>query len=335
MINIRPIVTSRALIVCRFALILSTFFVMVVTATRCAAGDDQQIRPADQIWLVDSRHLSYGSAACDENIAFEFQQYAGDCQWNSHDEKAFLATQHECERTLIYVHGNRVGPGEVQQRGLQVYRALIAQAREHRQSLRFVIFSWPSTRTRGILRDARLKATRSDPAAYYLAYLLRRIDPEVKVSLTGYSLGARIITGGLHILAGGDLDGWELSGPVHARRKPMCVVLMTAALNDDWLEPDAHHSRVLSQVESMLLLNNHCDAAMRHYGALARCGSSSALGYRGVASLSALGAEAKKIQQLDVCCDIGHSHDFMLYLFNPSLMSLAWESLNCGQLDEP
>ena len=338
-------VTGRALIARRFAIMLSTFVAMHVTATICAADDDQQIRPADQIWLVNSRHLPYGSAACDENIAFEFQQYADACQWNSKDKEAFHATQHQCEQTLIYVHGNRVGPRDVQQRGLQVYRALIDQADEQQQSLRFVIFSWPSTRIRGVLRDARLKAARSVPAAYYLAHLLRRIDPEVKVSLTGYSLGARVITGGLHILAGGELDGLELGGreqgereqgePVHPGRKPMCVVLMTAALNDYWLEPDAYHSRTLSQVESLLLLNNHCDAAMKHYGTIERCGSPLALGYRGVASYSALGTEAKKIQQYDVCCHIGRSHDFMLYLCNPKLMSLVWESLNCNQLVEP
>ena len=342
-IEIRPSgmsrVTGRTLIARRFALMLSTFVATHVIATMCAADDAQQIRPADQIWLVNSRHLPYGNAACDENITFEFQQYADACQWNSKDKEAFHATQHQCEQTLIYVHGNRIGPCDVQQRGLQVYRALIDQADEQ-QSLRFVIFSWPSTRIRGVLRDARLKAARSDPAAYYLAHLLQRIDPEVKVSLTGYSLGARVITGGLHILAGGELDGLELGEreqgePVHPGRKPMCVVLMTAALNDYWLEPDAYHSRTLSQVESLLLLNNHCDKAMKRYGAIERCGSPWALGYRGVASYSALGTEAEKIQQYDVCCDIGKSHDFMLYLYNPKLMSMVWKSLNCDQLVEP
>ena len=300
------------------------------------AGDATPVRPVDGIWLVDTRHLPYCDVGCEQTHAFDYEQYESDaCDWIHADRQSFKATDRQTTRTIVYVHGNRVGPCEVRRRGLLVYESLIAQADEDQEDLRFVIFSWPATQVRGPLRDVRLKAARSDPAAYYLARLLEQIDPEVKVSLVGYSFGARVITGSLHLLGGGELGGLVIDDAAPDARNPMCVVMMASAMGDDWLEPNGYHGLALSQVDQMLLLNNRCDPVMKRYHHVGAFGSPSALGHCGVSSISAIGAAADKIRQIDVGHDIGRSHDSMLYLGSPTLMGPTWQFLNCGAFGQP
>ena len=111
-------------------------------------------------------------------------------------------------------------------------------------------------------------------------------------------------------------------------RMPVRVVLMTSALHDHWLEPGQYHGRALSQVDRMLLLNNSCDPGMKWYHLVERYCHPYALGRWGVASLVALGDDQFKIDECDVCEQLGSSHDFMNYLDSPHYMSLAWTYLS-------
>jgi hypothetical protein len=79
----------------------------------------------------------------------------------------------------------------------------------------------------------------------------------------------------------------------------------------------------LTSVDRMLLLNNSCDRALKWYPLIDRCRRPQALGRNGIARC-ALGAEAQKVVQRDVCCEIGRVHDFQNYLCRPSLMAQAW-----------
>jgi hypothetical protein len=102
------------------------------------------------------------------------------------------------------------------------------------------------------------------------------------------------------------------------------AVLMTAALDNDWLLPGRFHGRALSQVDRMLLLNNPCDRALKWYPWIDRCRKPQALGRFGVASHSALGDDRRKIAQRDAGHLLGKVHDFNRYLACPTLMAQAW-----------
>ena len=90
-----------------------------------------------------------------------------------------------------------------------------------RRRIRFVIFSWPSSKVSGgLLNDVRVKAARTGPAGCQLAWLIDQMPAETPLSLVGFSFGARIITGGLHVLAGGSLGGSMQSDRARASRSP-------------------------------------------------------------------------------------------------------------------
>ena len=165
-------------------------------------------------------------------------------------------------------------------------------------------------------------------AGWQLAWLVDQMDAESSIGMIGFSFGARVITGALHVLGGGQLDrmSWPVRPP--ADRGKIRTVLMTAALDDDWLLPGHYHGLAPSQVERMLLLNNSCDRAMKWYHMINRCRHPTALGRWGIPSSWLLGADARKIDQCDVCSQLGQIHSFQSYLGCPDLMRQTWWHLS-------
>ena len=90
--------------------------------------------------------------------------------------------------------------------------------------------------------------------------------------LLAHSFRPRIVTGALHLLGGGAIDGQKLEPRVHAERQPSQVALMVAALDNDWLLSGHYHGQAMSQVSAMLLENNGCDMLLKRYSVLS-CGN--------------------------------------------------------------
>lgn len=294
------------------------------TAESCQTA----LRPQDQVWIASTR----GQGEPCQRMALRFlrcRPAAGRhaVTWQSANPGAFLEETSAARQTVFYVHGNLVSRSEARRRTQAVYRSL----RRHLEDefpLRLVGLSWPTNRIRGtMLKDVRVKAARARPASFQLARLVDKMDPETPIGMIGFSFGARVVTGALHLLGGGRLGGAALQQRVHAERLPVRVVLMASALDDDWLLPSRYHGRALSQVDRMLLLNNDCDRAMRWYRLTDRCRRPEALGFRGLAGFGRLGAARAKIQQRDVCCEVGRQHDFLHYVHHAGLMRQTWSCL--------
>ena len=288
---------------------------------------DESVRPQDQIWLIGTGQANSCWPCDDYRPPLKYFRLVGHRHWHRSNMEAFLAEDRSTALTLFWVHGNRVDPILARRRGLAVYRALVAASHDERP-IRFVIFSWPSTKVRGQLFDIRLKARLSSPAGCQLAWVVDNIAPETPIGMIGYSFGARVITEALHVLGGGRVCDVRLRERKHPERRSVRVVLAAAALGDDWLLPGYKHGKALSQVERMLLLNNHCDWVIRWYQLVERRDRSQALGRNGMASIEALGDDACKIEQFDVYDHLGRSHDVSLYINCPHLMSNAWSTLS-------
>src|SRR5690606_32277769 len=120
--------------------------------------------------------------------------------WHRADAATLLAHDDPARPTVIFVHGNRFSADDAITSGWQAYHALTRCASD--QPVRFVIWSWPSDKQGGPIRDARTKSSRTLVEGYYLARLMTRIQPEVSTGIVGYSFGSRVALGAVH-LAGG------------------------------------------------------------------------------------------------------------------------------------
>jgi hypothetical protein len=314
---------------CAAVLAVSTVVAGIMSADALASAPPANvysngIRAQDEIWLVNVRPLcgSCDPAALAKDVQVETFVATGDggrrC-WQQSDVGS-LASANSATPTVIFVHGNQISPGDAKQQGLALYRRMV-WASSSPTPIRYVIFSWPSSKIPGLLRDVRVKALRTRPAGCQLAWLIDQLPGDEPLELIGFSYGARIITGALHILGGGDLGGLALASRQHPDRQPVNAVLFAAALNSDWLCPGHYHGQAMTQVNRMMLLNNCNDVAMEYYRFSTTCGDPQALGLCGPTCIDAAGAA--KIRQRDLSRWVDQ-HDLMCYVCAPGVAADFW-----------
>lgn len=302
--------------------------------TGLASADDQGqvfscgIRLQDKIDLINVRNVC---GVCNPDVLRDritVEDYAichdvGNRCWQPSDLPSFFNFDPHVP-TVIFIHGNQISPADAKCQGLDAYRRIILQG-EQAPPIRFVIFSWPSSKINGLLRDVRVKAARTGPAGYQLAWLIDHMPAETPISLAGFSFGARIITGGLHILAGGTLGGsMQLAEREHPTRPSMSVFMMASALHSHWLGEGQYHGLAMSQVSQMCLINNCKDRAMVYYDFIEPgMGGPQALGLCGPTCISR--ENARKIFQRDVSCYVGADHELARYMCAPGDTGLFWQ----------
>lgn len=314
--------------------LLAACWLLVVTSQTQASdalfAPPEQAKPTREILLVNSRPLG---TACQAKLMREKLvcqrleiNEAGNSTWES------VPWQHAADSTadtptVIYVHGNRIEPGEDVFRGMKVYRSLV-KAKSARQPLRFIIWSWPSTPIKGPIKDVHVKAARTRPAGWQLAWFLDQMPADANVSILGYSFGARVVSGSLHLLGGGHLGNLRLAERAHPERQPIRVGLIAPAYDADWLQPGHYHGRAVSQMERLLLVTNQRDPAMRLYHFSVERGRIHALGKEGIAEPYRMGAANRRISRIDVSDTVGRSHALGDYLAASGKMRTLWHKLH-------
>lgn len=298
------------------------FVYLMICAAALASGAQAfagGIRPQDDIVLVNVRPVG---SCCDTGTLAETAQFeayinceSGGRRWQQASLES-LTSADPSVSTIVFVHGNRLTNWDAKCEGLAAYRRIANQASD--APIRFVIFSWPAAQISGPLKDVRVKALRTRPAGCQLAWLVDQLPAETPVTLVGFSYGARIATGALHILGGGSLGGMTVSLQ-HPDRQPMNAVLLAPALNSDWLCPGHYHGHAMSMVNQMVLVNNCEDMAMKYYHFSTTCGRPQALGYCGPTCIDPAGAS--KIVELNVARYVGREHDLFCYLSAPGVVS--------------
>ncbi len=282
-----------------------------------AVEPEEDSAPArDRILLISTRAVGLRCNSEAMTAGLRYEEYSlGDQSggaWRQLSASEAAAQLDQPMPTVVYVHGNRVASGMDKSVGLSFYRTLAA--RKHGDApLRFVIWSWPSTRIPGPVRDYEVKAARTLPAGWQLAWTIDRLPVETPLALVGYSYGARVVTGALHLLAGGRMNELALSSRVHPQRPPIRTALLAAAVDAQWLRPGGFQGLALRQVDEMLLVNNQRDPAMRFYR-ISPVGQGRPLGYAGLSSMGGLGPLAARVRSVDVTDAVGRHHALGEYL---------------------
>jgi hypothetical protein len=286
-----------------------------------------RVRDEDQVWLVSTRHLGCAIGG-KYQPSFQIWRYEKGL-WQPRTEADFFAEDSADLVTPIYVHGNQIDAGLASSYGLSFYFELVGKL-DVEPPARFVIWSWPSDQIKGPLKDVRAKADRSDIDAYYLACFLARMKPEVRVGLLGYSFGARIISGAMHLAGGGLLLGQSLSP---APRPQFRVAMWAAAEHNHWYLPGQFHSEALAAAEAWFITINCCDPILARYRHLDKCGDPVAVGFAGIYGRNLLPADVNaRIEEVNVSNIIGSNHNWRLYLYSLYIQNrtrdyLLWHEL--------
>ncbi len=296
------------------------FLPALAFAVPCAAAEE----PSSHLWLISTRAAPRCGSIDSAKEHLGYWRLEDDCQWAKSDAEGFLDPSENSLPTTIFVHGYGLRECEAVSAGWALYRRI--ECNQADRPHRFVIFSWPSNRIRGTrFRDLRTKAALCDVQSYYLASCLRDVGPEVPIDLVGYSFGARVVTGALHLLAGGQVAGRSLPEINETDRPlvedqpqpPRRAVLIAPALDADWLAPGRRNGRALEEVRRVLIVRNPRDPAMKWYALLDRRRRPRALGFSGPTG----GVETGRVETINVSRSVGRDHDWFRYLRAPALNS--------------
>ncbi len=277
------------------------------------AANSSSQTASDQILLVSTRRLGTRCDAQAMAHGLHCERREPDGRWVHQSWDATLAQFATPLPTVIYVHGNRVDSGGDKSHGLDFYRWLAARTNSE-PPLRYVIWSWPSSQIRGRLKDYEVKAARTTPCGWQLAWAIDQMPASTPLAIVGYSYGARLTTGALHLLGGGRMGSLQLAPRANPQRPPLRAALVAAAMDAHWLRPGGFHGQALSQVDNLLLVNNRQDPAMRFYPLSPVGHRMPALGYAGPTGRAALGEYADRIQSIDMTGSVGRHHALSEYL---------------------
>ena len=288
-----------------------------------------QTQAQDDIWLISTRQIGTTCTNQAMQRGLDCRTLVKDSQgepaWKTADWRELTEPARACQ-TIIYVHGNRVVSGYDRVEGLNVYRSF-QKHRTFAGPVRFIIWSWPSEQISRPIKDYLVKAQRTNPVAWQMAWFLDKLPNETPLSMVGYSYGTRVICGASHLLAGGRIGPLKLGKRLHANRPPARAALMAAAFDANWLQPGKFYSRTMSKLEHVVLGTNKLDPAMRFYHLSNGRGHMDALGKFGLHKPRTLGAALSRVRRIDYTQAVGRSHVIDDYLNAGSQMQAMWREL--------
>lgn len=98
--------------------------------------------------------------------------------------------------------------------------------------------------------------------------------------MIGYSFGARVATGALHLLGGGRMER-HVSSEDPVQGAEIRVGLIAPAIESLWLAQRGYHGLATKNMASMTLLYNRRDAVLKRYWLLEKVRRETALGFSG------------------------------------------------------
>jgi hypothetical protein len=297
-----------------------------LTATASAAAPPCCAARDDDFWYIKTYCVPRGRLSEGHRRSYSVQRRAANGAWQTSSADQFFATMADGRTTVFYVHGHRYDEQDAMQSGLTIYNGLVQPSPASPPPIRYVIWKWPSEKSALPMRDARIKTAVAHYEAYKLGWFLGPVPP-ARLGFVGFSLGPRLITGALHLLAGGALHGQMLGAHYQHWTR---TVLWAAALHNYWLAPGRLHGRAIYSCDAMLNLYNCCDPVLKHYPRV-EPERAEALGYTGMPG-SWLGGWAPRFRQRNVCGETRWLHATRNYYNSPSVMAstrqyLLWNAV--------
>ena len=190
------------------------------------------------------------------------------------------------------------------------------------QPLQVIYFYWPSFKkiSLTVQCDVNQLGRQAARNGYYLAELIQHIPRECPTCLIGHSHGTRLIASGMHLMAGGSIQGiGHRFAQTDGRR--IRSVFLASAIDHDWLNPGQKYDRALCSIECLLNLTNERDGALRIYPLRLPLIAKRALGLRGLTSSDRyqLGPISHKVLDYSIANVIGREHLWPFYFRQPQL----------------
>ena len=287
-----------------------------------------------EIFEVSTRHLPGRF----RSINFECPNVAvarwTGAQWGQSTVEAALPETDNGMVSIIYVHGNFM------ERNNALTRVRIIDSHLRRATnrpYRLIMLSWPSQREQKPLRDVLANNEAAECESLYVAWMLNKLRLHSQVSLLGFSFGAKAVTGGLHLDAGGTLPGFTpIQTSPNIGAQAYRLGLVAPAIDRQWLQVNGRHNMALANVDGLINLYNSKDPILRRFRILDRISRPIAAGFAGIETarktrITSPLAGQPRVQQYDCGSVIGTTHSEKSYYgecpyFQNLIRHILWEN---------
>lgn len=270
-------------------------------------------------WIVSARRCDEMQLVngCRDCLEFFYGNGQTPLQRATWDE--FFNTLQPATPVSFFIHGSFINwqgaVVEAHQTALWI-RSAVPNA-----PVRVVYFTWPSDVNIPYLLpiDVNILGQRSSNYGFHLAHLVGQLKREQPVTLVGHSHGGRLAASTMHLLAGGSIDGERLPAELVGDRK-IRMVLASAAVDRNWLNPGQMYGRALMLPEAVLNLRNSTDYALNAYPLVTPFGMDS-LGRTGPKPQDRMqmGNLNNKLVDMEAAPILGTTHTWPNYYNEPAL----------------
>lgn len=278
-----------------------------------------------EIWYVTTRHLPQYENLAESIAQIGYYKMEGEA-WNKKTAAEFNSAENL--DTMIVVHGSPATVSLVSEVCLDVYQHMQTIIPNSKTRMRYVIWSWPADRqVTGLVKEFRDQAQRSQPQGFYLGHFIDQCRAKNKTVVVGYSMGARVASCALHLLAGGKS---EFAPPITPRsNNKVSYLIVAGAINRDWLEPGQHFGEALKSTNRFLNIYNSTDPLLKRYPKLYPKGKlrPEATGYKGLFSHANLEEFDIPVEEINVTAAAGKSHDIRYITRDTETLKKIWARL--------
>lgn len=222
---------------------------------------------------------------------------------------------------IVLVHGNyTTGPQSIQSGNMLENKFFPKTERFAGAKYRLVIWSWPADEVyKRYLPDAKLKGYYSEKQGEYLAQFLSRLPSGSRVSLIGFSFGARTTCEAVQRISFNPQFYTESPEGTKTPNLQIRNLLLSPAVDQVSLAPRFRYGNVVSVSQQSIVLFNPKDIALRFYPKLVGCGGPQALGRDGIPFSLLPSGLRNKISGINIYSLADTRHSFVVFFRNPEL----------------
>ncbi|MDR2761000.1 MAG: alpha/beta hydrolase [Planctomycetaceae bacterium] len=234
----------------RRLLTIITLFTLVTIITITPVESAENIQ---DVWMITTETASWTKATESEfeKILYWRQVKSGTRKyWEKSDANTFFVTQNPTVPILIFSPGYTSTKSDTVEIGSQILSLC-----DSRKPIRMIFWQWPAEKIAcRLLPDIRSKIPVAEANGLYMSMLIKRLKPESKISILGFSFGTRLL--------GDAVENVGDSKPVGMK---INLIYGGAASDRQWLAKGNRNGNVPKIVNKILVFYNPDDFRLKFY----------------------------------------------------------------------
>ena len=241
--------------------------------------------------------------------------------WQNTSQNEFWLTFDPSIPLIVLVHGNYTSTTEaIESANMLENKFFPGSGKFAGAKYRLVIWAWPAdTVYQRHLPDAKLKSVFSIKQGEYLARFLSQLPSDSRVSLVGFSFGARTTCEAVQRISKKPEFFTQLEDGQTLPNVQIRNLLLSPAIDQVALAPRSRYGNVISASQQSIVLYNPCDLALKFYPFLVGCHGPKSLGREGVPFFNIPKDLRQKISGINIDPIAGSRHSFTVFFQSSAL----------------